>query len=124
MASQLSGWRIDIHSESKVKEMEARGRASLASIEGVTPDLVEAIFRMGWRSAADVSHAKPDELAEVPGITAAAVPRIIAAARVVEAERRRQVEEAAVLAAALAAAASVSVESGPVASTSSTPEGP
>ena len=32
LASQLTGWRIDIHSESKVREMEARARQSLAAI--------------------------------------------------------------------------------------------
>src|SRR5436190_1192385 len=33
LASQLTGWRIDIHSESKVREMEARARQSLAAIK-------------------------------------------------------------------------------------------
>ncbi|HEY5282682.1 MAG TPA: transcription termination factor NusA, partial [Polyangia bacterium] len=36
LASQLTGWRIDIHSESKVREMEERARASLAAIPGVS----------------------------------------------------------------------------------------
>src|SRR4051794_11214035 len=61
LASQLTGWRIDIHSETKVREMEARGRVSLAAIEGVTAETVEALFRLGWRSAADLSRAKADE---------------------------------------------------------------
>jgi N utilization substance protein A len=100
LASQLTGWRIDIHSETKVREMEARGRASLAQIEGVTAEMVEALFRLGWRSAADVSHSKPEELAEVAGITAEAAPGMIASARAVETERRRQAEEAALAAAA------------------------
>src|SRR5258708_39386451 len=34
LASQLTGWRIDIHSESKVREMEQRSRQSMAAIEG------------------------------------------------------------------------------------------
>ena len=34
LASQLTGWRIDIHSESKVREMEQRARQSLAAIDG------------------------------------------------------------------------------------------
>ncbi len=123
LASQLTGWRIDIHSESKVREMEARGRASLALIDGLTPDLVEALFRLGWRSASDVSHGKPDELAEVPGISADLAPRIIAAARAVEADRRRQADEATLAAAALAASSGPG--DGPAANgTSSTTEGP
>ena len=121
LASQLTGWRIDIHSESKVREMEARGRASLALIEGLTPDLVESLFRLGWRSASDVSHSKPDELAEVPGISAEAAPRIVAAARAVEADRRRQIDEAALAAAAVPPGPA---EGGAGVGTSSTTEGP
>ena len=34
LASQLTGWRIDIHSETKVREMEARARQSLAAVVG------------------------------------------------------------------------------------------
>src|SRR5213595_1947182 len=62
LASQLTGWRIDIHSETKVREMEARGRTSLASIEGVSAELAETLFKQGWRSAGDVANARPDEL--------------------------------------------------------------
>src|SRR5258708_3427482 len=34
LASQLTGWGIDIRSESKVREMEQRSRVSMAAIEG------------------------------------------------------------------------------------------
>src|SRR5947208_16608597 len=64
LASQLSGWRIDIHSETKVREMEARARASLAATEGVSGELAELLFRAGFRGAADVADAKADELSQ------------------------------------------------------------
>ena len=106
LASQLTGWRIDIHSESKVREMETRGRASLASVDGVSAEMVEAMFRLGWRSASDLARAKADELLDVAGVTAENAPRIIASAgRVAEIEKRRRIEEAAVAEAAAAAAA-------------------
>ncbi|HEY8927078.1 MAG TPA: transcription termination factor NusA [Polyangia bacterium] len=96
LASQLTGWRIDIHSETKVREMEARGRSSLASVEGVSADMVEALFRLGWRSASDLARAKPDELLDVPGITADNVGRIVSsAAKIAEIEKRRRIDEAA-----------------------------
>jgi hypothetical protein len=93
----------------------------LALIDGVTPELVEALFRLGWRSAADVSHSKPDELVEVPGIDADLAPRLITSARAVEAERRRQAEEATLAAAAVAPGPG---EGADAVSPSSTPEGP
>jgi N utilization substance protein A len=119
LASQLTGWRIDIHSESKVREMEARARQSLAAIKsgpdggGLASATVEALFQAGWRSAAEVATAKPDELANITGIGAAGAPAVItAAAKAAELERARQAEEAAAAkeAAALKEAAAGSTE--------------
>ncbi len=107
LASQLTGWRIDIHSESKVREMEERARASLAAIPGVSPDLAEALFRADWRSAAEVAKSTQAELAAVPGIgTVEAAARIIeSAAQAAEEERARiQAEREAAAAKAEAAA--------------------
>jgi N utilization substance protein A len=91
LASQLTGWRIDIHSESKVREMEERARVSLAAIPGVTPELAETLFRADWRSAAEVARTSEAELATVPGIgsTEAAARIIAAAAGAAEAEKVR-----------------------------------
>jgi N utilization substance protein A len=114
LASQLTGWRIDIHSETKVREMETRGRASLASVDGVSAEMVEAMFRLGWRSASDLARAKADELLDVAGVTPETAPRIIASAgRVAEMEKRRRIEEAAVAEAAAAAAAAPAESSRP-----------
>jgi N utilization substance protein A len=97
LASQLTGWRIDIHSESKVREMEQRSRVSMAAIEGVGAEVAETLFKLGWRSAADVANAKPEELASVTGIGSAdGARRIIAsAARAAEIERKQHAEEMA-----------------------------
>jgi N utilization substance protein A len=95
LASQLTGWRIDIHSETKVREMEQRARQSLAAIEGVSAELAETLFREGWRSAAEIASAKADELAAFPGVGAQAAAIISAAAKAAEIERVRLAEEAA-----------------------------
>jgi N utilization substance protein A len=92
LASQLTGWRIDIHSEAKVREMEARARQSLASIDGITSESADALFRQGWRAAAEVARATPDEIAGTPGIgslqTAANVIQAAAAAAAIEEQQR------------------------------------
>jgi N utilization substance protein A len=97
LASQLTGWRIDIHSESKVREMEQRSRVSMAAIEGGGTEIADTLFKLGWRSAADVAGAKPEELASVAGIgSAEAAKKIISsAARAAEIERKHQAEEMA-----------------------------
>ncbi|HTA17664.1 MAG TPA: helix-hairpin-helix domain-containing protein, partial [Polyangia bacterium] len=106
LASQLTGWRIDIHSETKVREMEIRSKQSLASIEGVAPELAETFFREGWRSAAEVASAKPDELGAVPGVGQPETVKAImaSASKAAEIERVRHAEEAAARVAAEAAA--------------------
>jgi N utilization substance protein A len=109
LASQLTGWRIDIHSESKVREMEDRARASLAAISGVSAELAETLFRGDWRSAAEVSKTSQAELAAVPGIgTVEVAARIIeAAAQAAEVEKARLQAEREAVAARVAEAAPV-----------------
>ncbi|HVK78581.1 MAG TPA: transcription termination factor NusA [Kofleriaceae bacterium] len=68
LASQLTGWRIDIHSESKIYELERRAKEQIAAINGVSHDLAETMFKLGWRSVAELSRAMAEELAGVPGV--------------------------------------------------------
>jgi uncharacterized protein with von Willebrand factor type A (vWA) domain len=69
----------------------------MAAIEGVGAETADALFKLGWRSAADVANAKPEELSSVAGIGGADVARkvISAASRAAEIERRQQAEESA-----------------------------
>ncbi|HTA18293.1 MAG TPA: transcription termination factor NusA, partial [Polyangia bacterium] len=62
LASQLTGWRIDIHAESKVKELEEHARRSMAEIEGSSDELAGTLFKLGWRSAEEVARARVEEL--------------------------------------------------------------
>jgi N utilization substance protein A len=68
LASQLTGWRIDIHSESKVRELEAQAKRSLAEIDGVSEDLADTLFKLGWRSPEEIADAEPQELVAIPGL--------------------------------------------------------
>jgi N utilization substance protein A len=67
LASRLTGWRIDIHSQSKIREMERRSRAEIAAIPGVGHELAIQLFELGWRSLRDLAVANTDELAQVVG---------------------------------------------------------
>src|SRR5689334_3535630 len=67
LASQLSGWRIDIHSESKIYELERRAKEQIASIPGVSNDLAGTLFKLGWRSVSELARGVAEELAGVPG---------------------------------------------------------
>jgi transcription termination/antitermination protein NusA len=100
LASQLTGWRIDIHSESKVRDMEVRALASLSAIEGVAAETADALFKQGWRSAREIARTSPEELVGAPGIPdAATAQRVIEAAgraaEIQEQKRREELERAA-----------------------------
>ncbi len=96
LASQLTGWRIDIHSESKVRELEEHSRRSMAEIEGSSEELANTLFKLGWRSAEEVARAKVEELGGVPGVggEVGAARLKEAAARQVEVEKARAAEAA------------------------------
>jgi N utilization substance protein A len=68
LASRLTGWRIDIYSESKLKQMERRSLAEMAAIPGVGDAVALSMFQMGWRNLRDVAIADAEELAQVPGV--------------------------------------------------------
>jgi N utilization substance protein A len=67
LASRLTGWRIDIHSETKIRELELRSRAEIAAIPNVGASLASTLFELGWRSLRDLAVADTDELAHVVG---------------------------------------------------------
>jgi len=94
LASQLTGWRIDIHSESKIQELEKRAKKQMGSIEGMYDELAETLFRLGWRSVAELSRARSEELAAVPGVGGqeAAQAIIDGSKGFLKAESRRQNE--------------------------------
>ncbi len=93
LASQLTGWRIDIHSESKVREMEERARQSMQRIQGMTPELAETLFRLGWRSAQEIAEAAPEDLDGVPGLGGLdAATRLVEAAKAAVEEMAREEE--------------------------------
>jgi N utilization substance protein A len=68
LASRLTGWRIDIFSESKIREQEARNLAEIAAIPDVGEDLAAELFGLGWRGLRDLAVADSEELAQVGGV--------------------------------------------------------
>ncbi len=80
LASQLTGWKIDIHSESKILELEEEARLALMALDGVTEEHVDTLWRLGYRSLEHIAQTDEDELANIPGITAADAERIRAGA--------------------------------------------
>lgn len=81
LAWQLTGWKLDINSESRVKEMREFASRSLGSLPGVSEMLVETLYAHGFRMAKDVADANPDMLSQIPGIDAGRIPAMQEAAK-------------------------------------------
>ena len=77
LAAQLTGWRLDIVSETKLSEMNARAREELKVVDGLSETLAEIVIRHGYRSMEDISDAEVEELVDVLGIDEDRAARII-----------------------------------------------
>ena len=96
LASQLTGWKLEIVSEAEFAEKEERAIKSLADVDGVGADMARSIYKLGFRSLDDVVESDVNELAGIPGLGGAeAAARIRADAEAkLDAEHRDKLRAA------------------------------
>ncbi|MBJ94610.1 MAG: transcription termination/antitermination protein NusA [Rickettsiales bacterium] len=68
LAAQLTGWRIDLHSETQVIEMNDKARSDLARVQNLSEDNREILIRYGFRRLEDIADSEPSDLAETLAI--------------------------------------------------------
>ena len=68
LASQLTGWRLDIVSESKFRQMEDEAMTQLAEIDGMEDELAKNLFGLGFRALDEIAEAELAELASIEGV--------------------------------------------------------
>lgn len=68
LASKLTGWRIDVRSESVAEEESKRVRAALESIPDIGFGESELLFQEGYQTLQEVANASFEELADIEGI--------------------------------------------------------
>jgi len=89
LASQLTGWKIDIHSESKVLELEQEARLALVALDGIDGENIDTLRRLGYRSLEHIAAMSIEELGNIPGISAEAGERIREGAMLLQERRAR-----------------------------------
>jgi N utilization substance protein A len=98
LASQLSGWRLDIHSESRIQDIKDRAWQSLSKVEGCNEFLIQTLYNHGIRSAQQLLESSPDFLLQFPGMTEQTLSAVLHSAETVaqqeRAEEQRSKEEA------------------------------
>ena len=95
LASQLTGWKLDINSESRVKEMREFSKRSLTAI-GIPEQTQEMLYAHGFRKAQEIANASPDMLTQFPGFNMDMIPDLQKRARdqsVTDAEEELQLEQ-------------------------------
>jgi N utilization substance protein A len=68
LASQLTGWKLDIISESKFKQMEEEALAAFRQMDGISEDLARSMYRLGFRALEELAEASIEELVTIDGI--------------------------------------------------------
>ena len=76
LAAELTGWKIDINSESKVAEEREQARLSLSKIDGLGEFQIQTLYNHGFRKVEDVVNADSALLSSLPGIEPDQVSRM------------------------------------------------
>src|SRR4030095_11407432 len=81
LASRLTGWNLEVRSESEAEDEARRARLSLSAITGVGDVTAQLLFHHVFKPAEEVAQADEATLAEVDGIPEEKIPAVLAAAR-------------------------------------------
>src|ERR1700683_854497 len=100
LAYRLSGWKLDVRSDSEAEEEARTARASLNAIPGIGDINAELLYQWGFRSADQLAEANENNF-EVEGISPERARQVILAGRDWVENKRRIEEEKAAAAEAL-----------------------
>ncbi len=81
LASRLTGWRLDVRSESEVELEHSRTLESLMAVPGIGDVTAELLYQNGFKSAEEVAEADLDALLEVEGLGQEKAAAVLQAAR-------------------------------------------
>ena len=68
LASKLTGWHLDVNSESKYSEAMKKGYDSLVALPGVGISMADSLFEKGLYSAEELIKVSVDDLTQIRGI--------------------------------------------------------
>jgi len=96
LAAKLTGWKIDVRSESKEEKITGESFERLLAIECMDEETATILFENGYRNPEDIARASLVELTSFMGITEEKGLRLLEdARRALEAELAQQTDETA-----------------------------
>ncbi len=105
LASKLTGWHLDVNSESQYNQTMQSGYNSLMQVEGIGAGIADALFEKGYYSAEELAAAEVEDLTQIRGVGEEKAKLLILNAKVALLTARTKAEAAAAAAKAEAAAA-------------------
>jgi N utilization substance protein A len=100
LASRLTGWKLDVRSESEAEDEARRARASLSAIPGLGDVSAELLYQYGFKSAEELAASDAETVGDVDGIGPERATGIVESAREHVARQQAAAEAAAAEAAA------------------------
>lgn len=67
LAAQLSGWKIDIKSETNMKEIKEKAKEAFSGFNAITIKIAELLYGYGIKSIQELADAPLDTLTKIPG---------------------------------------------------------
>lgn len=67
LAAQLTGWNLDIISESQLKALMQEAKQELMEYGNIEEGLIDTLFTLGYNKLVHIAQVKPQELAQIPG---------------------------------------------------------
>ncbi|HEX7534931.1 MAG TPA: transcription termination/antitermination protein NusA, partial [Syntrophales bacterium] len=91
LAVKLTGWKIDVKSESMAASQEAEGFKSLIKIPGIGEAMAEKLYNEGFKSVAMIATAEPEMLSTIQGVGEKSASQWIeAAVKIIDEETAEQ----------------------------------
>lgn len=81
LASKLTGWRLDVKSETRYSKAMKDGYDSLVALPGVSVSLADSLYEKGFFSAEELSISSVEDLTQVRRVTEKEARRLIEVAK-------------------------------------------
>jgi N utilization substance protein A len=95
LAARLTGWKIDVRSESEAEEETRRARSSIGAIPGINDMVAELLYQAGFKSAEEIAEADLETILEIDGIEPDKAEIIYKSSREYVAEKKQREAEIA-----------------------------
>ena len=93
LASRLTGFKLDVRSESEADDEARQARAALIGVPGIGDVAAELLYQNGFKSAEEVAQADEQMLAEIEGLGPERAASILKAARAFVETQQHEAEE-------------------------------